>query len=83
MCTALAPRIGYDAAAAVAKKAFASGRNVREVALELAGKSHEHAAATLGVPLKGEVPTAEDIDRMLHPHGQTIRGTGVGGAAGG
>ena len=60
MCTALAPPIGYDAAAAVAKKAFASGRTVREVALELAGKAPEQAAASLGVPLKGEVPTAEE-----------------------
>jgi fumarate hydratase class II len=33
-CTGLAPRIGYDAAAAIAKEAFASGRTVREVALE-------------------------------------------------
>jgi fumarate hydratase, class II len=33
-CTALAPRIGYDAAAALAKEAFASGRTVREVARE-------------------------------------------------
>ncbi|GAC1342270.1 MAG: class II fumarate hydratase [Candidatus Dormibacteria bacterium] len=33
-CTALAPRIGYDAAAAVAKQAYASGRSVREVARE-------------------------------------------------
>jgi len=33
-CTALAPRIGYDAAAAIAKQAFASGRTVREVARE-------------------------------------------------
>jgi fumarate hydratase, class II len=32
--TALAPRIGYDAAAAIAKKAFASGRTIREVARE-------------------------------------------------
>jgi fumarate hydratase, class II len=34
MCTALAPRIGYDAAAGIAKKAYAEGRTVREVALE-------------------------------------------------
>jgi len=33
--TALAPRIGYDLAAKVAKEAFASGRSVREVALEM------------------------------------------------
>jgi fumarate hydratase, class II len=34
ICTALAPRIGYDAAAAIAKQAYASGRTVREVARE-------------------------------------------------
>ncbi|QDU62738.1 Fumarate hydratase class II [Planctomycetes bacterium Pan216] len=34
MCTALAPKIGYDEAASIAKKAFAEGRTVREVALE-------------------------------------------------
>jgi fumarate hydratase class II len=34
MCTALAPKIGYDTAAAIAKEAFASGRTVRQVAGE-------------------------------------------------
>ena len=34
MVTALVPRIGYDAAAALAKEAMASGRTVREVARE-------------------------------------------------
>ncbi|MBI3463706.1 MAG: class II fumarate hydratase [Planctomycetes bacterium] len=34
MCTALTPRIGYDAAAAIAKKAYETGRTVREVARE-------------------------------------------------
>ncbi len=34
MCTSLAPLIGYDAAAAIAKKAYASGKTVREVARE-------------------------------------------------
>lgn len=33
MCTSLAPEIGYDQAAAIAKEAYASGRTVREVAL--------------------------------------------------
>jgi len=33
MCTRLAPVIGYDRAAAIAKKAFETGRTVREVAL--------------------------------------------------
>src|SRR5512139_437029 len=35
MCTALAPVIGYDRAAAIAKAAHASGRTVRAVALEM------------------------------------------------
>lgn len=34
MCTSLSPKIGYDAAAKIAKRAFDSGRTVREVALE-------------------------------------------------
>lgn len=34
MCTALAPAIGYDQAAAVAKNAFATGQSVREYVLE-------------------------------------------------
>jgi fumarate hydratase class II len=33
-CTALAPKIGYDKAAALSKEAFATGRTLREVALE-------------------------------------------------
>ncbi|HSG06553.1 MAG TPA: hypothetical protein VLB09_09160, partial [Nitrospiria bacterium] len=32
MCTSLAPVIGYDAAAAIAKQAFRTGKTVREVA---------------------------------------------------
>ncbi|RME41125.1 MAG: class II fumarate hydratase [Planctomycetota bacterium] len=34
MCTSLAPRIGYDQAAAIAKEAFATGKTVREIARE-------------------------------------------------
>ena len=34
LATALAPVIGYDAAAKLAKDAFASGRTIRELALE-------------------------------------------------
>jgi fumarate hydratase class II len=34
MCTSLAPVIGYDAAAAIAKEAAASGKTVRQIALE-------------------------------------------------
>ncbi len=34
MVTALAPRIGYDAAAALAKEAYASGKTIKELCLE-------------------------------------------------
>jgi fumarate hydratase, class II len=34
LATALAPEIGYDAAAALAKEAFKSGRTIRELATE-------------------------------------------------
>ncbi len=37
MCTSLAPVIGYDAAARMAKTAYETGRTIREVALETAG----------------------------------------------
>jgi fumarate hydratase class II len=37
MCTALAPEIGYDKAAKIAKLAYESGRTVREVAREMSG----------------------------------------------
>ena len=34
MCTSLVPEIGYDASAALAKRAYANGKTVRQVALE-------------------------------------------------
>lgn len=37
MCTALAPVIGYDQAAKIAKVAYQTNRNIREVALETTG----------------------------------------------
>jgi fumarate hydratase class II len=37
MCTALAPVIGYDQAAKIAKTAYETGRTIREVALETSG----------------------------------------------
>ena len=39
--TALAPSIGYDAAAAIAKQAAATGRTIREVAREETGLSEQ------------------------------------------
>ncbi len=47
MSTALAPKIGYDAAAAIAKEAYASGRTVREVARQRGGLSEAELDATL------------------------------------
>jgi len=90
MCTALAPRIGYDNASALAKSAYKQGINVREVALGLVGLPPEQAVARLGGPAsaavlkeRGGSPTAAEVEALLDPHGQTIRGTGVGGSAGG
>jgi len=37
MCTVLAPVIGYEKAASIAKEAYATGRTVREVAREKSG----------------------------------------------
>jgi fumarate hydratase class II len=45
--TGLAPRIGYDATAAIAKEAYASGRTVREVARERTDLSEEELTALL------------------------------------
>jgi fumarate hydratase class II len=47
MCTSLAPLIGYDKAAAIAKKAYATGRTVREVAREESGLSEKELAKAL------------------------------------
>jgi len=65
MATALNPHIGYDAAAAIAKKSHATGRTVRELAYEESGLSREQ------------------VDEILHPHRQTVAGTGAGQSAGG
>jgi fumarate hydratase, class II len=54
LATALAPLIGYDAAAKLAKQALASGRTIRQLALELG-----ISAADLDVLL--------DPDRMTRP----------------
>ncbi len=90
MCTSLAPRIGYDVAAAVAKKAYGDGANVREVALEwVAGRSVEQVTESLKLAeppallARLGVPSSAEIEALLEPHGQTVRGTGVGGGGGG
>ena len=90
MCTALAPRIGYDVASKLAKRAYKDGLNVRPAALEwIAGRSVEEVVEALaltetpGLLARLGVPSSAEIEALLDPHGQTVRGTGVGGAAGG
>ena len=41
MCTVLAPVIGYEKAAAIAKEAYRTGRTVRDVAREMSGISED------------------------------------------
>ena len=41
MCTALAPEIGYDKAAQIAKEAYKTGRTVREISRKSSGLSEE------------------------------------------
>ncbi|MGA7497374.1 MAG: hypothetical protein WBX00_11660 [Isosphaeraceae bacterium] len=50
VCTALAPRIGYDTASAIAKTAYYENRTVREIASELVGLDPDRVAARLGQP---------------------------------
>ncbi len=55
MCTSLAPKIGYDNAAAIAKEAFRTGKTVRQVALEK------------GVLSEAELNETLDAKRMTEP----------------
>src|SRR5271157_1568145 len=50
MCTALAPRIGYDITSAIAKTAYHENRTVRGIASELVGLDLDRVAARLGQP---------------------------------
>jgi len=47
--TALAPVIGYDAAARIAKTAYETGRTIREVAVEISGLSKERIDELLAI----------------------------------
>jgi len=89
MCTALAPRIGYDVTSAIAKTAYHENRTVREIASELVGLDPDRVAARLGQPdlaaalrEKGG-PSIEEVERLLDPYNQTIRGTGLQGGTSG
>ena len=58
--TALAPRVGYDTAAAIAKEAAASGRSIREVARERTELGEEELARLLD-PLAMTEPSLDSI----------------------
>jgi fumarate hydratase class II len=64
MCTSLAPVIGYDKAAAIAKESFKSGKTIRQVALEQNVLSEEELRKTL------------DPRRMTEPQADSIGGGG-------
>ena len=88
MCTALAPRIGYDNAAAIAKAAYREGKTIREIAMELVGMAPEEVAARLGPPAsadpakKGEgIPTREEIEQLLDPVARRSEGPACEGAS--
>ncbi len=44
------------------------------------GKDLGVTPEAINVVSKLGVPTADEVARLLEPHGQTVRGTGVGGA---
>jgi fumarate hydratase class II len=63
MCTSLAPLIGYDAAADIAKKSLATGKTVRQIANELKVLSEE------------DLRNALDPARMTMPQADIMGGT--------
>jgi len=67
MCTALAPVIGYDAAAKIAKVAYESGRTVREVAREISGLDEKKIAELLDPASQTEPGQRAGIRRLANP----------------
>jgi fumarate hydratase, class II len=65
MVTSLNPLIGYDAAAALAKEAFKTGKTVRDLCLE------KMRAATLMKKDADAVVTEAELNRALDPRGMT------------
>src|SRR5262249_38030573 len=65
MVTSLNPLIGYDAAAAIAKEAFKTGKTVRELCLE------KMRAGTLKKKDSDAVVTEAELKRALDPRGMT------------
>jgi fumarate hydratase class II len=64
MCTSLAPAIGYDKAAEIAKESFKTGKTVRQIAIE---------KKVLG---EAELNKALDAMRMTRPQADVIGGGG-------
>ncbi len=60
MCTSLAPLVGYDAAAAIAKEAHKTGRTVRQVAIEGGAIGQEALEAALD-PRSMTAPRADRV----------------------
>ncbi|WP_165222646.1 class II fumarate hydratase [Aquisphaera insulae] len=90
MCTALAPRIGYDLAVAIAKKSYHEGTSVRDVALGLVGKDEASIVKELEAPGaagslqgRGGYPSAEEIEALLDPRSQTSPGAVASGGGSG
>jgi fumarate hydratase class II len=88
--TALAPRIGYDNAVAIARTAYREGRTIRDVAMELSGLSPKEAAGRLGhsasaafLQAHGGYPKEGELQRLLDLRAMTDRGTGARGAPSG
>ncbi|MBV8487214.1 MAG: hypothetical protein JO161_02935, partial [Planctomycetaceae bacterium] len=76
--TALAPRIGYDNAVAIARTAYREGRTIRDVAIELSSLSPEGIAQRLGhstsaasLQAHGGFPERDEIERLLDPRAMT------------
>ena len=75
LATALVPHLGYEAAAAIAYRALATGRTIADVALEIGNMTHEHlelalqAEAMLGPattrPVSNSDTGGEFIDEMI------------------
>jgi fumarate hydratase class II len=65
MVTSLNPLIGYDAAAAIAKEAFKSGKTVRNLCLE------KMKSGTLKKQEGGAVVTEAELTRALNPRSMT------------
>jgi len=64
MCTSLAPKIGYDKAAEIAKESFKTGKTVREIAREKRLLSEDELAKVL------------DPKRMTEPQEDMVGGGG-------